>query len=64
MGWNRKWVVDFSAGKTQLVLFDQSNNTGDIDVKMGESTLGEKSPFKVLRLASLLNWIEALILSL
>ena len=24
----RKWLVDFSAGKTQLVLFDWSNNTG------------------------------------
>ena len=31
--WGRKWLVDFSAGKTQLVLFDQSNNTGAIDVK-------------------------------
>ena len=24
----RKWLVDFKAGKTQLVLLDQSNNTG------------------------------------
>ena len=23
-----KWLVDFSAGKTELVPFDQSNNTG------------------------------------
>ena len=30
----RKWLVDFSAGKTQLVSFDWSNNTGAIDVKM------------------------------
>ena len=30
----KKWLVDFSAGKTQLVLFDWSNNTGAIDVKM------------------------------
>ena len=28
----RKWLVDFSAGKTQLALFDRSNNTGAIDV--------------------------------
>ena len=26
--WARKWLIDFSAGKTQLHLFDQSNNTG------------------------------------
>ena len=64
MGRNRKWLVDFSAGKTRLVLFDQSNNTGDIDVKMGGSILGEKSPFKVLGLESLLNCIGTLILSL
>ena len=32
--WSRKWVFDFNAGKKQLVLFDQSNNTGVIDVKM------------------------------
>ena len=32
--WGRKWLVDFSAGKTQLVSFDRSNNTGAIDVKM------------------------------
>ena len=31
--WGRKWLVDFSAGKTQLVSFDWSNNTGAIDVK-------------------------------
>ena len=35
----RKWLVDFNAGKTQLVLFGQSNNTGTIDVKMDESIL-------------------------
>ena len=27
--WGRKWLVDFNAGKTQLVSFDQSNNTDD-----------------------------------
>ena len=30
--WGRKWLVDFSAGKTQLVSFDWSHNTGAIDV--------------------------------
>ena len=36
-----KWVVDFNAGKTQLVSFDRSNNTGSIDVKMDGSVLEE-----------------------
>ena len=25
--WGRKWLVDFNAGKTQLVSFDRSKNT-------------------------------------
>ena len=37
-----KWLVDFSAGKTQLVSFDCSNNTGAIYVKMDWSVLEEK----------------------
>ena len=40
--WGKKWLVDFNAGKTQLVLFDWSNNTGAIDVKMDGSVLEEK----------------------
>ena len=40
--WGKKWLVDFSAGKTQLVSFDWSNNTGSIDVKMDGSVLEEK----------------------
>ena len=42
MNWGRKWLVDFSAGKTQLILFDWSNNTGTVDVKMSGSVLEEK----------------------
>ena len=38
----RKWLVDFNAGRTQLVSFDWSNNTGAIDVKMDGSVLEEK----------------------
>ena len=34
--WGRKWFVDFNAGKTQLVSFDCSRNTGAIDVKMND----------------------------
>ena len=29
--WKRKWLIDFNAGKTQLLFFDWSNNTGSID---------------------------------
>ena len=39
LDWGRKGLVDFNAGKTQLVLFDWSNNTGTIDVKMDGSVL-------------------------
>ena len=40
--WDRKWLVDFNARKTQLVSFDHSNNTGAIGLKMDESVLEEK----------------------
>ena len=54
----RKLLVDFNAGKTQLVSFDRSKNTGAIDVKMDGSVLEEKSSFKMLGLtfSSKLNW--------
>ena len=50
MDWGKKWLVNFSAGETQLVLFEQSNNTGSIDEKMDGSVLEEKSSFKMVRL--------------
>ena len=50
MDWGKKWLVDFNVGKTQLVLFDQFNNNGSIDVKMGWSIPEEKSSFKMLGL--------------
>ena len=49
--WGMKWLVGFNAGKTQLVSFDRSKNTGAIDVKMDGSVLEEKSRFKMLGLA-------------
>ena len=54
----RKWLVDFNAGKTQLVLFEWSKNTGAIDVKMDGSVLEEKTSFKMLGLtfSSKLDW--------
>ena len=56
--WGKKWLVDFNAGKTQLVSFDWSNNNGSIDMKMGGSILEEKSSFKMLGLtfSSKLDW--------
>ena len=42
VNWDRKWLIDFNAGKTKPVLFDQSNNTDPIDVKMDGSVLQEK----------------------
>ena len=51
MDWGKKWLVDLNAGKTQLVSFDQSNNSGAIDVKTDGSILEEKSSFKMLRLS-------------
>ena len=58
MDWGRKWLVDFNAGKTQLVSFDQSENIGAIDVKMDGSVLEEKTSFKMLGLtfSSKLDW--------
>ena len=54
----RKWLVDFNAGKTQLVSLDRSNNTDATDVKMDGSVLEEKSSFKMLGLtfSSKLDW--------
>ena len=59
----RKWLVDFNAGKPQLVSFDWSNNTGDIVVKMDGSALDEKLSFKMLGLtfSSKLDWSSYII---
>ena len=58
MDWGKKWLVDFNAGKTQLVSCDWSNNNRSIDVKMDGSVLEEKSSFKMLGLifSSKLDW--------
>ena len=55
----REWLVDFNAGKTQLVSFHQSNNTGAIDVKMDGYVLEEKSCFKMLGLILSSRKLEA-----
>ena len=58
--WGRKWLADLNAGKTQLVSFDRSNNTGAIDVKIDGSVLEEKVSFKMLGLTfrSKLDWVS------
>ena len=63
MDWGKKWLVDFNAGKTQLVSFDRSNNNGSIDVKMDGSVLEEKSSFEMLGLtfSSKLDWASYII---
>ena len=43
--WDRKQLVDLTAGKNQLVLFDKSNNFGATDLKMDQSVLEEKTSF-------------------
>ena len=48
--WGKKWLVDFDAGKTQLVSFGQSNNIVSIDVIIDGSVLEEKSSVKMLGL--------------
>ena len=45
--WGKKWLADFNAGNTQLVLFDWSKNAGSIDMKIDGYVLERKS-FKVL----------------
>ena len=56
MDWGKKSLVDFNAGKTQLV--SRSNKNGSIDAKMNGSVLEEKSSFKMLGLtfSSKLDW--------
>ena len=58
MDWGKKQLVDFNAGKTQLVSFDRSNNNGSIGVKMDGSVLEEKSSFQIMSLtfSSKLDW--------
>ena len=63
MDWGKKWLVDFNAGKTQMVSYDWSNNNCSIDVKMDGSFLEEKSTFKmlVLTFSSKLDWASFII---
>ena len=44
-GLGQEVVVNLNGGETQLVLFDQSNNTDALNVKMDRSNVKEKSYF-------------------
>ena len=63
MDCDRKWLVNFNAGITQLGLFDWPNNSGAIDVKMYGAVFDEKSSFKILGLffSSELDWSSYII---
>ena len=58
LDWGKKWLVDFNVGKTQLLLFDWSNNKGFLDVKMDGSVFEKRSSFKMLGLtfSSKFDW--------
>ena len=64
LDWGRKWLVDFNAGKTQHILFDWSNNTCTIDMKMDGHPLEEKTFLKMLGLSFSSKLVRALTLSL
>ena len=61
--WGRKWLVDFNVGKTQIVSFDRSNNSGAIDVEIDRSVLEEKTSFKMLgfTFSSKLDWVSYIV---
>ena len=58
VGWGSKWLVDFNAGKTQLVSFDWSINTSASDVKIDVSVLRKNHLLRYWRLTffSKFNW--------
>ena len=66
MDWGKKWLVDFSPGKTQLDSFDRFSSNGSIAVKITGFTLDKKSSFKMLGLtfSSKLDWVFTLSLLL
>ena len=56
--WGNEWLVDFNAGKNQLVSSEWFNNAGAIDGKMDGSVFEEKWSFEMLGLtfSSKLDW--------
>ena len=58
--WGRNWLVDFNAGKTQLVLFDRCNSTDAIEMKISGSVLEEKSSLKMIGAGARSCYLEML----
>ena len=58
--WGQEGSVTFSVGRTGLVSFDRSINTGTIDVKMNGSLFNERC----CDCYSVQNWIGVFMLSL
>ena len=54
-GLDMSWLINFSAGKTQLFSFGWPNITSGIDVKVDEFVHEEKSSFKMLGCLSLVS---------
>ena len=48
LDWGKKWLVDFNAGRTQLISFDRSNNNCPINMKIDRPVLKEKLSLNVL----------------
>ena len=61
--WGRNLLADFNAGKTQLVSFQWSSNSGAIDMKMDGSVFKKKYLLRYWDRLSLVNWIGVLTLS-
>lgn len=49
MHWIKKWLLNFNSGKTELVSFERSKNSGATDAKMDESV--KKSSFRIVALS-------------
>ena len=64
MDWGRKWLVDCNAGKSQLVLFERSNNIGATVWKWMGLFLRKNHLSRCWGWVSFLNWIGALTLFL
>ena len=43
LDWGRKWLVDFSAEKTELVLFDNNNNNNNILFILGKKHVNTRN---------------------
>ena len=61
--WSRKWLVDFNAGKTQLVLFGQYYNSGVLMRKCIGMFLRKNHTLRWYGCLYLLHWIMAFTLS-